>query len=120
MVGAEELFVVRRRVLMAVSKGEPSLVDVKLELLASGIHGLWVLWSKEIAQSESISKDRLATWERDVWVPYDSLSGVMKKVYIGLARSFSDGCVTGLVEIFEKWRRNYDKLHRRMVPSNDP
>ena len=44
-----------------------------LEKLAELEHEQWIEWSKEIARTENISKERLERWKK-LWIPYSKLS----------------------------------------------
>lgn len=44
-----------------------------MEVLAALEHEQWMAWSKDIAKTEVISKERLARWRR-LWVPYSELT----------------------------------------------
>lgn len=48
-----------------------------LERLAKLEHDQWVEWSKNIAENEKVSPDRLARW-KTLWVPYDQLTEELK------------------------------------------
>jgi hypothetical protein len=43
------------------------------ERIAELKHEQWIFWSKKLAESENISKERLERWEK-LWVPYDRLT----------------------------------------------
>ena len=41
-------------------------------------HNQWVIWSKEIAKTENISKERLERWKK-LWIPYKDLPEKVKE-----------------------------------------
>ena len=45
-----------------------------VETLAELEHEQWMVWSKHIANAESISPERLANWKDNYWRPYSELS----------------------------------------------
>lgn len=47
--------------------------DSLIELLAELEHEQWVSWSKSLAQSESLSPERVERWSK-LWIPYSKLS----------------------------------------------
>ena len=49
-----------------------------LEKLAALEHEQWMVWSKSVAATETISGDRLERWEK-LWIPYEELSEEMKE-----------------------------------------
>jgi hypothetical protein len=61
-----------------VSREEADLEQF-LEGLAAAFHSSWVMWSKELAETENLSGERLERW-RKCWIPYDSLSEEMKEL----------------------------------------
>jgi methionyl-tRNA synthetase len=52
--------------------------DAGIELLAEELHNLWMDWSKNIAEEEEISEERIDRWEKECWKPYEELSEKMK------------------------------------------
>ena len=52
--------------------------DLILEELAAIEHDQWIAWSKNIAETEDLSLDRVSRW-RLLWVPYVDLSEEMKE-----------------------------------------
>lgn len=63
----------------------PAGVASLRERLAEIEHQQWCDWSKNLAESESISPERLAAWHRR-WVPYTQLSEADKD----LDRAYAD------------------------------
>lgn len=49
-----------------------------IEKLAELEHEQWVNWSKNIAQKEKLSSERIDRWKK-LWVPYSELSEEMKE-----------------------------------------
>ncbi len=49
-----------------------------MERLAELEHDQWVAWSKAIAESETVSPERLERW-RHLWIPYAELSEEQKE-----------------------------------------
>ena len=52
--------------------------DERLELAAEIIHNIWIEWSRELADTENLSDERIKRWT-SLWVKYDDLSEDMKK-----------------------------------------
>lgn len=52
--------------------------DKMIELLSALEHEQWVKWSKQIAQTEKISKKRLSRWQK-FWIPYSRLPEPVKE-----------------------------------------
>ncbi|MFA5445755.1 MAG: RyR domain-containing protein [Bacteroidales bacterium] len=50
-----------------------------VEEIARYEHLQWVEWSKAIAESETISPERLARWKKQLWVPYSRLPEEQKE-----------------------------------------
>jgi len=60
--------------------GLPTIWDLDYELIeeiANIEHEQWIAWSKNIAATETITKERLERW-KSCWVPYSDLSNEMK------------------------------------------
>ena len=51
--------------------------DNELERLAELEHKQWIAWSKNIAETENISKERLERWKK-LWIPYLELTEEQK------------------------------------------
>lgn len=49
-----------------------------LEKLAALEHDQWVKWSKELAEKERLSPDRVERWKQ-FWVPYEELDEATKE-----------------------------------------
>jgi len=49
-----------------------------LEVLADLEHEQWIKWSKDIAEKEKLSPERIARW-KSLWIPYLELSEEMKE-----------------------------------------
>lgn len=49
-----------------------------LEKMAALEHEQWVAWSMSVADTETISGDRLERWKR-LWIPYEELSEKWKE-----------------------------------------
>ena len=49
-----------------------------LERVAALEHEQWMAWSKNVAETETISGDRLERWTR-LWIPYEELSEEMRE-----------------------------------------
>jgi hypothetical protein len=49
-----------------------------IEALAELEHTQWVAWSKDIAEKEKLSRERLRRW-KGLWIPYSELSEEMKE-----------------------------------------
>jgi hypothetical protein len=85
-----------------------------LEQIAALEHNQWTEWSKNLAEKEHLSEERLERWQK-LWVPYEELNEKEKEADRVWARRVL--AVTGLVvqEQFEKWARN---LERRLGVKN--
>lgn len=52
-----------------------------LELVSEKVHNHWMIWAKELLQSETnISKERKLRWENDCFLDYKNLSEEMKNL----------------------------------------
>jgi hypothetical protein len=71
--------------------------DATEEIIAEIMHNVWVEWSRELAENESLSDERLKRWS-GLWIPYEKLSDKMKdadrihaKKVINLDKSVKEG-----------------------------
>ena len=71
--------------------------DETEETIAEIIHNIWVEWSRELAENESLSDERLKRWS-GLWIPYEKLSDKMKdadrilaKRVVNLDKKVKDG-----------------------------
>lgn len=76
-----------------------------LEELAKLEHEQWIEWSKSIAKSEEISKERLERWKK-YWVPYEELPEEVKEE----DRKYARKVLTLIKERIEKLLREIDKI----------
>ena len=49
------------------------------EKLADLEHQQWIKWSRELAQKEKLSPERVERWATQCWIPYSELSEGMKE-----------------------------------------
>ena len=89
--------------------------DKLLEAVSSVFHDAWVVWSKELAEKEKLSPERLERWQ-NLWVPYDQLDDKDKESDRKWARRVISIVVIVAQQKFDKWARNLEKrLKKRRI-----
>lgn len=84
-----------------------------VEALAELEHDQWVTWSKELAQTEKLSEDRLKRW-KTLWVPCEKLPDDIKefdKAYAKLVLAVIQSKV--IDNTLKKIRYHRDRLDHR-------
>jgi hypothetical protein len=72
-------------------------LDETEEIIAEILHNIWIEWSKELTETESLSDERIKKWS-GLWIPYAKLSEgtkgedrVFAKRVINLDRTVKEG-----------------------------
>jgi predicted transcriptional regulator len=85
-----------------------------LEELAAIEHTQWIEWSKNLAEKENLSPERLERWQK-LWVPYEQLDEKDKENDRKWARKGMHVTVIVAQRVFEKWAKNLSKRLKKRV-----